>query len=68
MIERVPPATEPGRRHVTLIATVLGVGAVGALDLVTGAEVGVSLLYPIPVAVASWRLGPVVGVVEDAKQ
>ncbi len=62
MIDRAPPSPRPHQRPLIVALAVLGVGAIGALDLVTGAEIGVSLLYLIPVAIAAWRLGPLAGV------
>src|SRR5437870_894447 len=51
-----------GPRQILLIALAL-VLATGAVDLVTGAEISVSVFYLAPVAIAAWHAGSTVGIV-----
>ena len=53
----------PTRRRIYgTAATVIAVLAIGWIDYVTGPEIGLSLLYLIPVAIAGWYAGVTVAI------
>lgn len=51
------------RRGAAVAGLVAAVLAIGALDVATGPDVGLSLFYLLPVSFAAWRIGRVEGVV-----
>lgn len=57
------PELHGARRGAAVAALVAAVLAIGALDVATGPDIGLSLFYLLPVAFAAWRLGRAEGVV-----
>ena len=50
-------------RELALSVLLVGVGAIGAIDHLTGPDFGFSLFYLVPIAIAGWRLTPAYSVV-----
>lgn len=53
-IEARPP-------HLVLFACILFAGLIGIVDIITGAQLFLTVLYLIPISIATWRAGRVCG-------
>jgi diguanylate cyclase (GGDEF)-like protein len=62
MFRRTLRALDRGSSFLIMLLSLVLVVAVGALDMATGYELSLAILYVIPIAVASWYVGERAGV------